>query len=713
MEASSGEIKMQALSLKVVFLLLLLAIFTLHSQAEAQENASTLCVSLPAGTIIDSNVDPWLNEGWLLNLTGTSWTFNLQVAQTHDTQVSYKTHLVVALNDAAYEALINLTINGITVPKAAFRKGTPKPFSIWTWPNDVYPTWFNDTYINIGSVYPEEPIDLTVSVTFSNTTDVKMHFDAYGKTIPCDTPPKLGEITWSPSTCDSTVIPTPKTPVAAFSYAPKFPIVNEPVLFDASDSYDPDGTIVSYVWDFGDGNITTIGESVIIHKYIAAETYDVTLIVIDNDANTASSSASMYIADYPIAYFTYSPETPICGESVTFNATLSTPNRGYIVSYVWDFDDATPIVIESDPMTDKVYTHPGTYNVTLTVIDSEGLNDTAYKTVRVAIGRPKANFSYSPSYPIVNEIVVFNASASDPNGGHIIEYTWDFGDSNTTATTSPIITHHYILPGTYNVTLFVKDSENLVNATQEKLLVRAYPHAAFTYSPSTPKVEETVTFDAATSEPNGGTIVWYCWNFNDGNTANTTDSIITHTYIVAGDYNVTLTVIDSEELTDMAVQTVTVKPLEPPKSPQAIFVKSPQIPHASQLVTFDASLSKSGFDGVNLCPIVWYYWSFGDGATTNETNPVAKHAYAKAGTYNVTLTVYAPSGNSPEYYPYSSTWQTITVSTPVGGHAVTIDKSALIVRWVGFASVLILAIVLVGVSAKQRSKTVTRSFTTR
>lgn len=695
---------------KIVFILILFIACTLCPQPAAQGNGSTLCVSLPAGIITGSNADPWVDEGWLLNITGTSWIFNLQIAQTDDTDISYKTHLVIALNDAAYNAFINLTINDITVPKTALRNGTPKPFGIWSWPDDVYPTWFNDTYINVGTIYPEEHVDLTVSVTFLNTTDVKIHFDAYGKTVPCTTQPTSDEIMWSPSTSDSTVIPTLKTPVASFNYTPNLPIVNELVLFDASDSYDPDGSIVSYIWDFSDGNITTILDSYITHEFTFAETYNVTLTVIDNDANNDSTSISIYVADYPTAYFTYSPEIPIFGQTIAFDATLSTPNRGYIVNYVWDFGDTTPTVVASDPITDHVYTDPGTYDATLTVIDSEGLNDTALKSVKVAVGQPKADFSYSPLYPLINQNVVFNASGSAPNGGYITKYTWNFGDSNTTVTNTPTISHRYTVLGTYNVTLSIEDSENLVNVTQKTLFVRGNPHAVFTYSPSTPKVEEIVTFNASTSAPNGGTIIWYYWNFNDGNTANNTAPIMTHTYIVSGNYNVTLTVADSEGLTDMAMETVTVEPLEPPRSPKANFVKSPQIPHTNQLVTFDASLSESGFDGFDVCPIIWYYWSFGDGETANETSPVTKHAYTKAGTYNVTLTVYAPAGTSPEYHPYDSTWQTITASLTVGGHGTTINKSALIIRWAFFAFSIILSIALTSIFAKRKSKTLMKSF---
>jgi hypothetical protein len=54
------------------------------------------------------------------------------------------------------------------------------------------------------------------------------------------------------------------------------------VTFNASESYDPDGKIVSYVWDFGDGNITTVTDAIITHTYSAKGGYIVTSTVIDS-----------------------------------------------------------------------------------------------------------------------------------------------------------------------------------------------------------------------------------------------------------------------------------------------------------------------------------------------------------------------------------------------------------------------------------------------
>jgi len=79
----------------------------------------------------------------------------------------------------------------------------------------------------------------------------------------------------------ATNIPICRFPVASFTYTPKDPLVGETVTFDASTSYDPDGAIVSCIWEFGDG--TTGSGMTAPHAYSAGGTYTVILTVIDND----------------------------------------------------------------------------------------------------------------------------------------------------------------------------------------------------------------------------------------------------------------------------------------------------------------------------------------------------------------------------------------------------------------------------------------------
>jgi PKD repeat protein len=73
-------------------------------------------------------------------------------------------------------------------------------------------------------------------------------------------------------------------PTATFTYSPSNPIVGEVVTFDASASYDPDGSIVRYDWDFGD--LYTGTDKITTHTYTTIGTYFVILIVTDDDGLT-------------------------------------------------------------------------------------------------------------------------------------------------------------------------------------------------------------------------------------------------------------------------------------------------------------------------------------------------------------------------------------------------------------------------------------------
>jgi parallel beta-helix repeat protein len=87
----------------------------------------------------------------------------------------------------------------------------------------------------------------------------------------------------------------PGSPTAYFSYAPRFPLIGEIVTFNASDSYDYDGDIISYEWNFGDGNITIVAEPTIVHVYTAQGVYSVNLTVTDNEGFRRSIARSIAV----------------------------------------------------------------------------------------------------------------------------------------------------------------------------------------------------------------------------------------------------------------------------------------------------------------------------------------------------------------------------------------------------------------------------------
>ena len=97
-----------------------------------------------------------------------------------------------------------------------------------------------------------------------------------------------------------------KPPIASFTYTPENPFVNQTITFDASSSYDPDGTIVSYEWDFDDGNTAT--GKIVNHVYSSADEYTVTLTVTDN--SSAKNSTSKVVTVIPeVEFFDTGPGT--------------------------------------------------------------------------------------------------------------------------------------------------------------------------------------------------------------------------------------------------------------------------------------------------------------------------------------------------------------------------------------------------------------------
>jgi len=110
-------------------------------------------------------------------------------------------------------------------------------------------------------------------------------------------------------------------PFASFTHSPLDPYIGETVTFDASDSYDPDGIIVSYIWDFGDdssgeGNITT-------HLYADGGTYTVTLSVIDNENLNSVSTTEITVSRTTLEIETEVGSTHFRGEIAEFYILVS------------------------------------------------------------------------------------------------------------------------------------------------------------------------------------------------------------------------------------------------------------------------------------------------------------------------------------------------------------------------------------------------------
>ena len=87
------------------------------------------------------------------------------------------------------------------------------------------------------------------------------------------------------------VVNTP--PIANCRFSNDAPIPGESILFDASSSFDPDGELVDFIWDFGEG--TTQRGTRLSHSYDQLGLYEVTLIVVDNAGASSTISHTMTV----------------------------------------------------------------------------------------------------------------------------------------------------------------------------------------------------------------------------------------------------------------------------------------------------------------------------------------------------------------------------------------------------------------------------------
>lgn len=342
----------------------------------------------------------------------------------------------------------------------------------------------------------------------------------------------------------------PAPPVASFTYTPTTPLANETVTFDATNST---GNIVAYLWTFdvlgwGSGPISTF-------IFIEPGIYNVTLKVVDNNGLWDITSKNVTIYGSPVAIFSYSVSEPLINETVIFNASESYDLDGFIESYSWDFGDGTN---RTGVSVDHTYLVEGNYTVVLNVTDNDGFSNSTSKSIAITTRYPFASFTYSPTFPIVNQTVTFDASFSEPRGGTIDSYAWNFGDGTTIIEDAPTTSHVYTTTGTFTVTLNVTDSEGLWDTASKNLTLTSLPVASFTYSPVSAIVNETVTFNASSSTPDGGRIISYSWNFGDGTHITESDSIAYHAYTSAGTFLVTLNVTDSEGHWSFKSKSVTV-----------------------------------------------------------------------------------------------------------------------------------------------------------
>lgn len=405
---------------------------------------------------------------------------------------------------------------------------------------------------------------------------------------------------------------------------------NTPVQFSAGGSSDPDGSIASYTWDFGDSGAGTGADPV--HAYEAEGIFDVVLTVTDDRGGTDVDSAVVSVGppnQPPTAALT-GPSTGAAGAQLAFDARESSDPDGEIAAVAWSFGDGTS---GSGDLVLKTFNASGTYTVAVTVTDNDGATDSDSMAVTVTDrpNQPPTADAGGPYNGVQGREIMFSGGASSDADGAIVRYEWQFGDGRT-GRGSPV-SHTYRAAGAYTVVLTVFDNQGAIGFDTASVHITTdpggnQPPIAQANGPYSGAVKNPVLFNAGGSTDSDGQIVSYAWEFGDGTEgAGLTTS---HIYASPGQYTLRLTVTDDQGSTGTDVSTVTI----------AGGVQRPPVANAngpySGLINIPISFSAAGsFDPDG--EIVRHAWSFGDGSAA--VGPSVTHAYVGAGTYRVVLNV--------------------------------------------------------------------------
>ncbi len=169
--------------------------------------------------------------------------------------------------------------------------------------------------------------------------------------------------------------------------------------FNALRSRDPDGTLVDFQWDFGDG--ATGSGAVVNHAYLTSGRFDVRLTITDDRGATSSIVRSVLVNAGPTASFTFQASAND-DLTITFDGRSSSDPDGTIGLFSWNFGDNSAVV-QGDVVT-HTYAAPDVYTVTLTVTDNLGATGSTSQSVDATGDEPFAR-SLTPDFGVVDTIV--------------------------------------------------------------------------------------------------------------------------------------------------------------------------------------------------------------------------------------------------------------------------------------------------------------------
>jgi PKD repeat protein len=352
------------------------------------------------------------------------------------------------------------------------------------------------------------------------------------------------------------------------------------------------GAPTSWLWDFGDGDTSTLQNPT--HVYSDPGLYTVILTAYKGSESDTETKID-YIEVTEEVDFSAVPTHGFADLSVQFTDA----SVGSVTSWLWNFGDGHTSLYQN-PL--HVYTEAGTYTVSLTINGVLTKTKTNYINVELV-----ASATATPDLSYLGILVDF----TDTSVGTPTSWDWDFGDGSSHVTIQNP-SHIYPSSGMYTVVFTASRGAKSDTYTFDLGVVSVNMVADFTVTPTEGPVDYDFTFtDTSLGEPTS-----WLWDFGDGETS--TSQNPTHSYSAMGEYTVTLTA-SRGVFEDSHVDTVDVNLLS---------------------VDFTATIIRGlrvQFTDTSVGDVSSWDWNFGDGTTGTDQNPI--HTFPTDGTYSVTLTI--------------------------------------------------------------------------
>ncbi|MCW5906719.1 MAG: gliding motility-associated C-terminal domain-containing protein [Chitinophagales bacterium] len=298
--------------------------------------------------------------------------------------------------------------------------------------------------------------------------------------------------------------------------------------------------------------------------------------------------------------------------TVTFqNNTYNPPPTNVPLTYHWDFG-VPSLTNDTSNQQFPTYVYPdtGTYLVKLIVVKGSGANactDTTYAYVRIY---PTLNGDFGTA-DVCQTVAATFTDLSTTTYGSINQWSWNFGDGNTSNQQNP--THQYTAPGTYTVTLINETTLGCKDTTQKAINVLAAASVDFSF-PDPVCQNQAVNFTNNTNPSTAN----FNWNFGNGNTSTQSSPTVN---FVPGSYQIKLVANINGSCADSLTKTLTVNP-------------TPVVNISNDtIICPNTSAQLWAHDGVS------YAWSPATGLSNpNAANPVATPVPPASVVYTVTVT---------------------------------------------------------------------------